>query len=48
MKLTRYRKILAVILSLFMIMTVCPLTAFAADGDDVTYMAVPGIWKAKR
>ncbi len=38
MKFTRYRKILAVILSLFMIMTVCPLTAFAADGDDVTYV----------
>ena len=38
MKITRYQKILAVILSLFMIMTVCPLTAFAADGGDVTYV----------
>ena len=38
MKITRYQKNLAVILSLFMIMTVCPLTAFATDGGDVTYV----------
>ena len=38
MKITRFQKVLSVVLALMLMTAMFPPAAFAADGDDVTYV----------